>query len=216
MLLFLKITLLCPAFLGLFISIHAQEVTAPHAIEVRGSGRVVQEQRKLKPFKALKIEYTVGNVVVEVGGTTSAFEVQLDDNLRPFINVKEVGDTVDLSFRNGEGAPVWAVDASVKIIIKTPTLMALVYKSNGTITITGLSSETFSLANQANGRVMLSGKVNSLALVNIANGSIGAENVSVQQANVILRGNGTVRVNAKELNTVKSGAGSIINVATSP
>ena len=203
-------------FLGLSAPMHAQKETSEKPVEVHGSGRLVKEQKAVKYFNALQIEYVSGKVKVEIGGTVSALEAQLDDNLQPLLHLEEEDSTLKLSFRDGQGAPVWTIDASVEITIKTPELKGVVYNTNGILTVSGIGGYSFSLINKANGKVKLQGKVRSLEVVSMANGFIEAGELLARTANVVTHANATVQVNAKELNELKSGHGSIVNVFRKP
>ncbi len=206
-----SLTILLLAF-----SVHAQKDGFPRPVEVRASGHKVHEQQVLRHFDSLEIAYIHGKVEVEIGGTESTLDIQLDDNLRTLLQVEEKDGALKLSFRDSKGAPIWAIDASITIILKTPTLKALVYNANGTLNVTNLRSDKFSLHNKANGRVILAGSVTDLELVNAANGYVAAEALLVQQANVVSMANGTVRVQAKKMTSLTSRRGGVVNVADNP
>jgi hypothetical protein len=95
------------AFMCMSVLVYAQEGKNGTPKEVRGSGRTVQEHKVLKSFNVLEIEYLHGNITVEVGGTTSSLEVELDDNLHPLLQVEENGNTLKLALRDAQGSPIW-------------------------------------------------------------------------------------------------------------
>ncbi|MGB3850638.1 MAG: DUF2807 domain-containing protein [Tunicatimonas sp.] len=204
------------AFVCLSVWAYAQESRNSTPKEVRGSGRIVQEQRILAPFNTLDIDYLRGKITVEVGGTASSLDAQLDDNLRPFLRIEEKENRLKISLRDAQGSPVWAVDESIKVVIKTPALDRLVYNANGTLTVSGLSGDSFSFANKANGTVTLRGEVKNLDVISTANGLIQAEELVADWAKVVTQGNAAIRVNAKELKLVKSGNAQISNVSEGP
>ena len=76
--------------------------------------------------------------------------------------------------------------------------------------MTGLAGTQFSLTNEANGTVTLLGAVDTFNLLSIANGTINADKLPVQQANA------TVRINAHSANTVNASHASIINQVYKP
>ena len=200
------------ALLCLSAPLHAQDDPYAPQHEVRGSGRVVQELKTLKPFDALEIEQFHGNVVVEVGGTASTADIRIDDNLRPYLRIEEEDGRLKLSFRHPEGDPYWISKSAVTITLRTPTLKRLAHGSNSDITVTGLRGDNFALANGANGNVTLRGKVNTLDIVSAANGQVRAEELAADQANVVTQANASVRINAKTMSLVKAGNGSVTNV----
>jgi hypothetical protein len=192
--------------------LHAQHDKHNPSHELHGSGRVVQEQKTLKPFHAVEIKQFPATVIVEVGGTASTADIRIDDNLRPYLLLEEEDGKLTLSLRDPEGNPSWVSKASVTVTLRTPTLTALGNSSNGDVTVNGLGGEAFALANGANGNVTLRGKVNAVALVSTANGSIHAGELVADKASVVSQANGSVRLNAKTVSLVKSGNGSVTNV----
>lgn len=201
------------ALLCLAPPLHAQHDNHNPAHEVHGSGRVVQEQKTLKPFNAIEIKQFPAKVIVEVGGTASTADIRIDDNLLPYLLLEQEDGKLTLSLRNPEGHPSWVNTASVTVTLRTPTLTALGNSSNGEVIVNGLSGQDFALANGGNGNLTLRGKVTSVALVSSGNGSIRAEELVAQDANVVTQANGSVRVNAKNMSLVKSGHGNVTNVA---
>ncbi|QMW06880.1 hypothetical protein [Spirosoma foliorum] len=61
----------------------------------------------------------------------------------------------------------------------------------------------------------LQGSVKTINLSNLANGTVHAEKLITQKADVIFRANGSVRVNAKDVNSVNTGRGSVVKVVDS-
>jgi hypothetical protein len=184
------------------------------ANELRGSGKVVQEQKTLKPFDALEIEQFPAKVTVEVGGTAYAADIRVDDNLRPYLSLEEENGRLKLSFRDPEGDPFWISRSSVTVVLRTPALKQLTNGSNGDVTVNGMNGDAFSLTNEINGKVTLRGKISTLEIVSAANGSIHAEELVAGKANVVNQANGHVRVNAKSLSLINAGNGNVTNAAT--
>lgn len=200
------------AFLCLSAPLHAQDDPYAARKEVRGSGKIVQEQKTLKPFDALEIEQLHGEVTVEVGGTVASADIRMDDNLRPYLRIEEEDGRLKLSFRDPEGNPYWIGKSAVTITLRTPALKRLAHGSNSDVTVNGLAGETFSLANGANGNVTLRGRVTTLEIAAAANGNVRAEELAADKANMVTQANGNVRVNAKTLSLVKAGHGNVTNV----
>jgi hypothetical protein len=192
--------------------LHAQDDQYAPQNEIRGSGQIVQEQKTLKPFDALETEKFHGNVIVEVGGTASTADIRIDDNLRPYLRIEEEDGRLKLSFRDPEGDPFWIGKSSITVTLRTPTLKRLSHGSNSNIIVNGLNGDNFSLANGANGNVTLRGKVNTLEITATANGTIRADELVAEKANVVTQANGNVRINAKSMYLVKAGHGNVTNV----
>src|SRR5688500_5546613 len=92
------LTLLCLA-----APLHAQHDKHNPSHDVHGSGKIVQEQKTLKPFTALEIKQFPATVIVEVGGTASSADIRIDDNLRPYLLLEEADNKLTLSLRDPEG-----------------------------------------------------------------------------------------------------------------
>jgi hypothetical protein len=192
--------------------LHAQQDKNAARQDVHGSGKIVQEQKTLKPFDALEIEEFHADVIVEVGGTASTADIRMDENLRQYLRMEEENGRLKLSFRAPEDHPFRMHKSSVTVTLRTPTLKRLSHDSNNDITVNGLRGDNFSLTNAANGSVTLRGKVTTLEITSAANGRVRAEELTADQANVVAQANASVRVNAKTMNLVKAGNGSVTNV----
>jgi hypothetical protein len=201
------------ALLCLAAPLHAQDDKDAARKEMHGSGKMIQEQKTLKPFDALEIKEFNADVIVEVGGTASTADIRIDDNLRPYLRIEEEEDgRLKLSFRGPDDHPFRMNKSSVTVTLRTPTLRRLAHGSNSDVTVNGLRGDNFSLANAGNGNVTLRGQVTTLEIASAANGSIRAEALAADQANVVTQANASVRVNAKSMNLVKAGNGSVTNV----
>ncbi len=128
------------------------------------------------------------------------------------MRIEEETGRLKLSFRAPEDHPFRMNNASVKVTLRTPALKRLTHGSNNDVTVNGLRGDSFSLANAGNGTVILRGKVTTLDITSTANGSIRAEELVTDQANVVNQANAGVRVNAKSMSLVKAGNGSVTNV----
>jgi hypothetical protein len=201
------LTLLCLA-----TPLQAQNDKNATREEVHGSGKIVQEQKTLKPFDALEIKEFNADVIVEVGGTASSADIRIDENLRSYLRIEEEDGRLKLSFRGPDDHPFRMNKSSVTVTLRTPTLKRLSHGSNSDVTVNGLHGDRFSLANAGNGTVTLRGKVTTLEITSAANGSIRAQELAADQANVATQANAGVRINAKSLSLVKSGNGSVTNV----
>ncbi|MFD2571057.1 GIN domain-containing protein [Spirosoma soli] len=181
--------------------------------ELRGNGQLIRETKSVESFEEITINQFPAKVAVEVGGTTSAVTLSVDDNLRPLLHIESKNGTLTLSFKDPNDKPFWISKANVAVAVKTPVLKRLSNGSNGDVTVSGITGNSFDLTNQANGNVTLRGTVNRLNVVSLANGRVNAEQLMVDQASVVTQANATVSVNAKQLSSQKMAFATIRNVA---
>lgn len=194
-------------------ALSAQDSKYSNHNEVRGSGKISREQRSVAPFRAIAIGPFLSSVTVDVGGTQSVVNVQIDDNLTSFLKIKSVDGVLTVDFKDPNNKQFWLSRATIDVTIKTPSLSQLRNESNGNVLITNLTGESFDLINQANGNVTLRGAVGEFNVVSAANGDIRAKELIATKARVITQANATVEVNTRQLNAQKSGHATIRNVA---
>lgn len=204
-------------FVFTFLSVLANAQTDKYSNqrELRGSGRIVREDRTLEPFQAIDIQPFLSKVTIDVGGTQSAVNVQLDDNFKPFLQIENTNGVLKLMFKDPANKPFWLSKGTINVTIKTPSLRQLRNESNGNVIVNGLTGESFDLTNQGNGNVTLRGTVTQLNVVSTANGDVRAKALRAQKANVITQANATVEVNAQQISSQKMGHGTITNTAES-
>jgi hypothetical protein len=181
------------------------------AKELRGSGRVVELSQNLAPFEAVEITQFPAQITINAGGSASAADILIDDNLQSFLEVKVKDKTLSLAFKDPQNTPFWVSKAILQVVVSTPALKKLVHTSNSDITVNGLKGDVFSLDNQANGDVNLRGSVSRLEIMSRANGTISAEELTVETANVVAEANANIRVNAQKLQVTRSGFATISN-----
>ena len=210
----MKTSLLMFALL-LSITIQAQDNKYDAAQELRGSGQVIQETRRVEPFTEIQTRQFPAKITVEVGDSESSVAISLDDNLRPFLRIDQQEGILKLSFIDPQGKPFWISKSTISVTIRTPRLVGFRHGSNSDVLVKGLSGERFDLANEANGNVTLRGKVTTLNVDSGANGNVWADELITKTTNVITRANATLRINAQAVHEIKSGQAQVINVAKS-
>lgn len=183
--------------------------------ELKGNGKPIQFTKPTKPFTAVEIRPFPADITIDVGADESAVAVTVDENLRPFLRIDDGGDKLVVSFEQPQGKPFWVSSNLIKITIKTPELTSLIHRSNSKLVVNNLHGDSLNVANQGNATITLQGSVKTMNLTNSANGTVHAEKLITQKADVVSHANGTVRVNAKEVSSVNTGFGSIVNVADS-
>lgn len=182
----------------------------------------MRETKQFAPFSEIQTEKFPANLTVEVGGNESSVDISLDANLRPFLRIDQQNDILKLSFPDTLGKPFWVSELgkpfwnsipTIRVTIRTPRLIGFKHESNSDVLVQGLSGSRFDLANQANGNVTLRGKVTTFNVVSAANGNVRADDLITQTANVVLRANANLWINAQAVNEVNSGQGQVINIA---
>lgn len=191
----------------------AQDATSGSLPNVRGSGRMVRETKLVAPFTEIQTHQFPATIAVEVGGTDSSVDISLDDNLRPYLRIDQQDGILKLSLAEPSGKPVQISQSTIQVTIRTPQLIGFRHGSNSDVLVQGLRGEWFDLANEANGRVRLRGKVTTFNVVSAANGDVRADELLTQTANVVSTAKATLRVNAQAINELNPGQGQVINVA---
>ena len=194
-------------------TLQAQDNKYDSSQELRGSGRVVQETKRVEPFTEIRTRQFPAKITVEVGGDESSVDLRLDDNLRPLLRIDQQDGILTLSFVDPQDKPFWISKSTISVTIRTPQLTGLRHGSNSAVLVQGLRGERFDLANEANGNVTLRGNVRVFNVASFANGNIRADELITQTAHVVSQANATLRINARAVNEVKSGHAQVINVA---
>ena len=202
--------LLLPCLLS--VKLYAQTDKYSSQRELRGSGKISREDRIVAPFQSIDIRQFLSKVTIHVGGTQSAVSVEFDDNFKQFLRVESVDGVLKLDFKDPDNKPFWLGKGTIQVTVKTPSLSELRNESNGDVVVYGLTGKSFDLTNQGNGSVTLRGSVTQLNVVSAANGDVRAQGLTAQKANVITQANATVEVNARQLDSQKSGHATIRNV----
>ena len=202
--------LLCYLFAG---ALPAQDTKYSSQYEVRGSGKIIRDQRSVAPFRAIAVGPFLSGVTVDVGGTQSVVSVQIDDNLTSFLKIESVDGVLTIDFKDPNNKQFWLSRATIDVTVKTPSLRQLRNESNGDVAINNLTGESFDLINQANGNVTVHGTVGQFNVVSAANGDVRAKALIAQKASVNTKANATVEVNTRQLYATKSAHATIRNVA---
>ncbi len=194
-------------------TLSAQDAKYSNQNELRGSGKISREQRNVAPFKAISIGPFLSSVTVDVGGTQSVVNVQIDDNLKPFLVVRSVDGVLTVDFKDPDNKQFWLSKGTIDVTVKTPSMDQLRNESNGNVVINNLTGETFDLINQANGNVTLRGTVGQFNVISEANGDVRAKELIARKARVVTKANATVEVNTRQLQAQKSAHATIRNIA---
>ncbi len=201
---------------------------------VRGSGRIVEEERNVSGFDKILI-MGAGNVVLTQGNTESLV-IETDDNLLEYIVTEVKGNTLEIGFKEGTvfssrtGSRVLEPSQSIQFFIqvvdlesltlsgaarveveklKTPHL-DLALSGAGDIDLEDLDAESLKVVVSGAGDIGVSGVVESQEIRLSGLGRYQAFNLESQDADVTISGAGGAEVWAE--NTLKvtiSGAGDV-------
>lgn len=129
---------------------------------------------------------------VSIGGPQTV-TIHLDDNLLPLITAK-----VEDGWLVIENEKDWKTELHGHVEISVPALEEIESNGFGDITVTGITSETFTLDHNGAGDVDLTGSVSELVIDLDGMGDIDARDVEAQIASVKVNGMGDVHVRASE------------------
>ena len=181
--------------------------------ELKGNGKPVQLTKPTKPFMAVEIRQFPADIAINASADESVVAVTVDENLQPFLRIEDQGGKLIVSFEHPQGKPFWVSSNLIKMTIKTRALTSLLYQSNSNLVVNNLHGESLDAANQGNATITLQGSVKTMKLTNSANGTVHAEKLITEKADVVSLANGSVRVNAKAVSSVNTGLGRVVNVA---
>ncbi len=156
-----------------------------------GSGTMASEDRAVPAFSRIEAS-TMLDLKIAIGGPQTV-TIHLDDNLLPFITTR-----VEDGWLVIENERDWKTELHGHIEISVPALEEIESNGFGDITVTGITSETFTLDHNGAGDVDLTGSVSELVIDLDGMGDIDARDVEAQIASVKVNGMGDVHVHASE------------------
>ena len=117
---------------------------AAQAQRITGSGRVVSEMRTLPPFQGVALSGSMDLVVRQ--GATQAVQVEIDDNLLPFLEteVSGSGDNATLQVRWKRGLSTYNL-TTAKISVIVPRLTSLSASGSGDMTVEPFETPSLSI-----------------------------------------------------------------------
>lgn len=181
--------------------------------QLKGSGKTVTKNYDYKNFTQLSLEDLDGKIEVEIAKEYS-ISVTIDDNLLPLLDFQENNSKNELKifFKNNSNNRKYIEDTNIKIKITMPKIEAINHSGNSYLNISNLSGNNFKLENSDNGTAIVSGKIETLEVINKGNGNIKAKGLLTKNAKIKCSGNGNVYVTVSEKCTAKaSGNCSIVN-----
>ncbi|MEZ0610781.1 GIN domain-containing protein [Fibrella sp. WM1] len=200
--------------LTLPLGLQAQSGKYDPATELRGSGQIIRSTKTVAAFDAIEVSQFPAQITVEVGATTeSSVTLSADDNLQPLVRIVSENGTLRLFVEEAQNKRFWISKASLRVVVKTPQLNRFTHGSNSDVVISGLQNKSFDLVNEANGEVTLRGRTDTFKLASSANGTVHAETLTTQTADIVTQANATIRINAQTVKAVSLANATVINVA---
>jgi hypothetical protein len=197
---------------------------------IPGSGNIKIENRNLRPFESITIEYPGAEVLIQPGAKES-IEIQADDNLLAQLSTEVVSGRFIIKSLADDWESSVNPSAKVKITVTAKDIQEIVLSAPvADVVINDLQAATlrFVVSGGAQvrmnniqvglldselsgaGDIQVSGRVDEFKLLHSGLGSFNAGGLQCSKATVELSGMGdaTVRV-ADELNATITGAGAI-------
>ncbi|GLR12352.1 hypothetical protein GCM10007907_11420 [Chitinimonas prasina] len=183
-------------------------ITPVLAEEVRGSGRVVEQQRPVTDFQSIRSD-GVWILDVKVGPAPSV-KVKADDNLQPLIETVVQNKQLHIRFKGGKQTVHLKDDSKLRIEVTVPKLTAYSHEGAGKTIFHDINSEQFSLEYEGAGLVTATGRVSKLSVQAAGAGALDLDALKARDVSVSLEGVGAISVYASEsLTAAVDGIGSL-------
>jgi hypothetical protein len=193
----MKIKLLLIALMGTFL------FTSCGFWGVRGSGKVVEEKRKIGEFESLEASGAF-TIKVKVGESPS-IKIYAENNLLKFINTHVKGNTLIIDTKKNISPR-----KEIKILITTPMLTSISCSGANSITAENINCDDFDVDLSGAGNIDLFGKVGNLRAEISGAGNIDAKDLIANDVVISVSGAASADVYSKEyLDASVSGVGSI-------
>ena len=193
---------------------------------IRGSGKVVSENRDVKDFQLISLGGSGDLIITQ--GDSEALKIEAEDNLLPLIESEVRGGTLYLGFKPNTGSVsptqpikyylnvknINGIDLSGSGSVQADTLKAgsisFTCSGSGNIAVKTLTADALNYNLSGSGSTSLGGIVGQQSVQISGSGSYLAADLDSQQATVILTGSGNMTIWATDsLNITISGSGSV-------
>jgi hypothetical protein len=178
-------------------------VSVNHMPMVEGSGRIVQQNRNVGDFRAVR---TMGSETVEVRfGPRSSVVIAADDNILPLLSTRVVDGTLKLESRGS-----YRTRNPIRVWITTPKLDEFTTMGSGDVVIHDVNANSIKLALQGSGDIQANGRTGELDLTLMGSGRARLADLSARDVSAGIFGSGeaTVRASGK-LDAQMFGSGSL-------
>ncbi|MBS2036860.1 DUF2807 domain-containing protein [bacterium] len=172
--------------------------------QVRGSGKVVEEQREIaEHFDQVALNGSV-DVEVVAGKSTTGVKVQADDNILALVKTRVEDGVLHV---NTEGS--YSTQNGPKVLVELDhSLVGAALNGSGDLKISGQIGDRFAASLMGSGDLSMSGHVASLELSSMGSGDFNGRGLVADQASLRCMGSGDATVHAdRSLNVQLMGSG---------
>jgi Putative auto-transporter adhesin, head GIN domain len=177
---------------------------------LKGSGHIVNKGFAFTNFDKIELLDLDGAMEVEAG-KSFAVSVDIDDNLESLLDASVSDGTLRIKLKGNLNNRMYIEETKIRINISLPQISSVFHRSNGKLTITGISGKNFKIKNTGNGNAYLNGTIEELEIICRDNGSVYADKLHATTINAIRSGNGNIYANEKaKISSQSSGNGDVI------
>jgi Putative auto-transporter adhesin, head GIN domain len=175
----------------------------PHN-EVVGSGKRQREKREVAAFNSISTEGAYEIAVVSQQSVS--LEIEGDDNILPLIKTDVSNGVLHIKATRG-----FSINNRIVVKIGTPNIEGISTSGAGTIDISGLKNDKFTIDSNGAASIEVSGETGTLDIESNGAGKIDAHKLRATKGTVEANGVAKIEVNASdELNVTVSGPASVI------
>jgi hypothetical protein len=176
----------------------------------RGSGKAVSKNFAFSNFDKIELLDLDGKMEVEAG-KPFAVSATIDDNLAQLLEATVENGTLTVRLKGNLNNRMYIEETNILIKISLPQIISVFHRSNGKLTVNGISGKNFRIKNTGNGSAFLNGSIEELGVVCRDNGSVHAEKLAAKIINARRSGNGNIYTNeAATVTAQSSGNGDVI------
>lgn len=184
----------------------ADETTAD-VETIRGSGKVVVENREVHDFHAVALG-GIGDLVL-TQGDDERLTIEAEDNLMPYIKSEVSGGKLEIGLDGGEGRN-YVPTQPIKFTLTVKNLDALTLGGKGSIRADNLTGETLTCVLAGVGSAELSGQVTRQDITVSGKGDYKAAGLESREAKILIAGAGNATLWVRDSLQVQSvGSGTV-------
>ncbi|MBV1774425.1 DUF2807 domain-containing protein [Burkholderiaceae bacterium DAT-1] len=179
--------------------------TFASAASIKGSGKVVEQQRQIGDFTALRTEGAYSLIVRN--GAAPSIKLSGDDNLLPLVETTVTGKQLVIAFKKDTSINM---NQTIKIEVTVPKLERFSNEGAGKTEILDLKGDSFEIQYEGAGLVKATGTVKKLIVNAQGAGALELQSLKAEDARVSVQGVGAVKVFASNvLDASLEGVGSL-------
>jgi hypothetical protein len=171
---------------------------------VRGSGAAATDTRAVPAFGA--VDLTGANAVVVSVGVDRSVTVHGDGNLLPYVSTEVRAGTLEIGQTRE-----FSTSAPMSVEVGVPSLDAVTLSGSGTLTVSGVRADRFTVRVTGSGVVTVTGAATTLEATLSGTGDVRLGDLVAQDVTATVSGSGRMEVNAtRSLDATVAGVGSIV------